>query len=1152
MQKALGPNFPLMTKRNHSGARRLSLSAAALLLLNLLPAPSQAQGQYPTNITYAAPITITQGGTYTGNFRSTDSNTPCIRIQTNQPVTITGCVLVGAGDLIDAKNGGSSLVITNNKGYGIQQSQDNRRHGRFLEVNSGRSVRVENNYFEHTSGIAAYQWSGDGSAAQTLTVRYNQAKNIDGRFRNGGGEYVQFCGLNQVRNVGNLEIGWNQVMNEPNNSLVEDNINFYNSGGTQQSPARVHDNYVQGAYPYPANGGKFTGTGMTTDGDGSSPTTTAAYIEAYNNQFISTCNAAMNIAAGHDVHYHDNRMITSALLPDGSALNATYAATAIFNAYQQPGNVFYGNATTNNTIGFVKQGYNVPFANRHDLSSGACSNCTGTNHLPNPITLQTEQGERDLWQQKLQQNNVKLGADGTNTGTTSPVPTPTPTPPTAPAPNNTPPVILAGPSGATFLRAININGAAVKLDNNQWEAASGAANFTVTGTNFSNAASTLEPAVDATRAGMLTSAVGGTNVGATIGGLSNGTYSVYAYIWEDNNPETTDIVVEGKTMKTGYNTGAAGHWERVGPFKVDITDGDLALTTSGGHPNLSGVEVWKHTAAANQAPTVSLAAASNSVTVSSALALTATAADADGSVAKVEFFSGATKLGEDTSAPYTFSLTPTATGTLSLTARATDNAGATTTSNAVSVTVTAPPVVTTPPTTFPGPSGATFLRAVNINGAAVKLDNNQWEAASGAANFAVTGTNFSNAASTPEPAVDATRAGMLTSAVGGPTIGATFSGLSNGTYSVYAYIWEDNGPETTDFVINGQTVKTGYNTGAAGHWERIGPFKIDVTGGSIALNSSGGHPNLSGVEVWKHTAAANQAPTVSLAAASNSVTVSSALALTATAADADGSVAKVEFFSGATKLGEDTSAPYTFSLTPTATGTLSLTARATDNAGATTTSSPVSVTVTAPPVATTTFFRAINLNGSALTLDGNAWLASTAGGYSTNGQSFANQGVPLAPSTTTARAQMIRSSVYSRKLTFTMNNIPNGDYEVYAYLWEDNKAETVSLSLNGQPVLSNYNTGSAGSWKKVGPYAVTVTNGAITLTGSGGDLNLSGVEVWSKKSGTAFQLNPFRPTTMSLTAALTQAPTPRAATLAPAFSAALTAPNRTRVTDRLL
>ncbi|MDU0369165.1 Ig-like domain-containing protein [Hymenobacter endophyticus] len=887
-----------MTQRNRSGVRLLSLTAAVVSFFNLQPAAVQAQGQYPTNITYSAPITITQGGTYTGNFRSTDSNTPCIRIQTTQPVTITGCVLVGAGDLIDAKNGGSTLIITNNKGYGIQQSVDNRRHGRFVEVNTGRSVRVENNYFEHTSGVALYQWSGDGSASQTLTVRYNQAKNIDGRYRNGGGQYVQFLGLNQVRNVGNMEIAWNQVINEPNNSLVEDNINFFNSGGVQQSPARVHDNFVKGAYPYPANGTKFTGTGMTTDGDGSSASATAAFIEAYNNQFISTCNAAMNIAAGHDIYFHDNRMVTSGLLPDGSAMNAHYAATAVFNAYQQSGSVFYNNRIQNNTIGFVKNGYNVPFANRHDLSSGACATCTGTNHLPNPINLQTEAGELTLWQQKLQQNNIALGAGGTNTGTntgtTTPVPAPAPTTTTPPV-ATTPP---ASPSNATFVRAINVNGSATTIDGKSWEA-SNTSGFQVNGTTFANQGVTLNPATDAARAQMIRSSSYGNALTANVA-VVNGTYLVYAYVWEDNNAETFSLALEGQTVQSNFNSGSAGSWSRLGPFTANVADGTVTLTSSGGTINLSGIEIWKSgtTAPANQAPTVSLAAASTSLTVNSALALTATAADADGSVAKVEFFNGATKLGEDTSAPYQLSWTPTATGTVSLTAKATDNAGASTTSGAVSVAVTAAPVA----------------------------------------------------------------------------------------------------------------------------------------------------------------------------------------------------------------------------------------------------------------AATTTFYRAINLNGAATTLDGNAWQASSAGGYTTNGTTFANQGVTLTPATDAARAQMIRSSVYARNLTFTMTSVPNGTYEVYAYIWEDNAAQTVSIALNGQTVQSNLNTGAAGSWKKIGPFTTSVTNGTLTLTSSGGDLNLSGVEVWRKSSGTAFQLlNPFQSPASTLATTLSPATgkPAAAAVLRPALLALIPTSSRQRMAARL-
>jgi hypothetical protein len=67
--------------------------------------------------------------------------------------------------------------------------------------------------------------------------------------------------------------------------------------------------------------------------------------------------------------------------------------------------------------------------------------------------------------------------------------------------------------------------------------------------------------------------------------------------------------------------------------------------------------------------------------------LAATATDADGSIAKVEFFNGTTKIGEDLTAPYTYSWVGVAAGTYSLTATATDNLSSATTSAAVSVTV---------------------------------------------------------------------------------------------------------------------------------------------------------------------------------------------------------------------------------------------------------------------------------------------------------------------------------------------------------------------------------------------------------------------------------------------------------------------------------
>jgi hypothetical protein len=95
-------------------------------------------------------------------------------------------------------------------------------------------------------------------------------------------------------------------------------------------------------------------------------------------------------------------------------------------------------------------------------------------------------------------------------------------------------------------------------------------------------------------------------------------------------------------------------------------------------------------------------------------------------------------------------------------------------------------------------------------------------------------------------------------------------------------------------------------------------------------------------------AGANQSPTVTLTspASGSSFTAGANIPLAATAADADGTVSKVDFFAGNTLIGTDTSSPYTFSWPNVAAGNYVLSAVATDNASATTQSAPVDVTVT--------------------------------------------------------------------------------------------------------------------------------------------------------------------------------------------------------------
>jgi chitodextrinase len=91
----------------------------------------------------------------------------------------------------------------------------------------------------------------------------------------------------------------------------------------------------------------------------------------------------------------------------------------------------------------------------------------------------------------------------------------------------------------------------------------------------------------------------------------------------------------------------------------------------------------------------------------------------------------------------------------------------------------------------------------------------------------------------------------------------------------------------------------------------------------------------------------NQSPSVSITSPANnaSFTPPATVNITATASDADGSIARVEFYNGGTKLGEDNSSPYSYSWANVAAGTYNLTARAIDNANASATSATVTITV---------------------------------------------------------------------------------------------------------------------------------------------------------------------------------------------------------------
>ncbi|WP_143097850.1 glycosyl hydrolase family 18 protein [Chitinophaga sp. CF118] len=249
----------------------------------------------------------------------------------------------------------------------------------------------------------------------------------------------------------------------------------------------------------------------------------------------------------------------------------------------------------------------------------------------------------------------------------------------------------------------------------------------------------------------------------------------------------------------------------------------------------------------NKPPVVNITspAANASFNAPASVTITASASDPDGSVSKVEFYYGSTKIGQATASPYSYSWTNVAAGTYNLTAKATDNAGATTTSSIIAIVVN-------------GTGGGT------CDGIAA------WAAA----NVYTSGMQV----------------------------------VYNS--KVYTAQWwtQNEQPDT--------------HTGSGQVWLYV-------------KDCGGTNPN-------------NQSPAVSITspAASATFTAPASVTIAASASDADGSIAKVEFYNGSTKLGEATASPYSYTWGSVAAGTYSLTAKATDNGGATTTSGTVSITVT--------------------------------------------------------------------------------------------------------------------------------------------------------------------------------------------------------------
>ena len=359
-----------------------------------------------------APITITEGGTYSGEWRNLDPDVPAVRIDTEEPVVIEDAVIRSRGDLIVAEDD-ADVTVRNSRGYGLNPGVAGKAPGRFFASGRFAGVVVENNYLKGTSGIYLHDDRASSLSGRRVKIVRNRVKNIDGRHSDGargysktGYDVVQFVQLNGVRGLQSAEIAWNQVMNFSGESRVEDNISIYLSSGTPDHPIRIHDNYIQGAYPTNPSEDSYSGGGiMVGDGSAGSDSEVPHHVEAYNNQLIDTTNYGVAIAAGHDSSYHHNRVISDGLLDDGTRAAAQNVGIYVWNSSNSP--YFYSNSAYSNQVGWLNSS-----GSRNDWWLPQCSGDCANSQIPGPVDASLEAAEYERWLRKLSAAKVAVGPQG--------------------------------------------------------------------------------------------------------------------------------------------------------------------------------------------------------------------------------------------------------------------------------------------------------------------------------------------------------------------------------------------------------------------------------------------------------------------------------------------------------------------------------------------------------------------------------------------------------------------------------------------------------------------------------------------------------------------------------------------------------------------
>ena len=510
---------------------------------------------------------------------------------------------------------------------------------------------------------------------------------------------------------------------------------------------------------------------------------------------------------------------------------------------------------------------------------------------------------------------------------------------------------------------------------------------------------------------------------------------------DDGSIASVAFFANGAPIGTDSSSPFSLAWTGVAEGSYSLT----AVATDNQGATTSSAAVDIAVAAANVPPSVSITAPVDGAAFTSPanIVVAASASDSDGSIASVAFFANGAAIGTDASSPYSIAWNGVGDGTYILTAIATDNAGATTPAAAVYITVNQPPGRSNVALAVNGgialassTLGANYPASGAINGEHRGL---QWGA----------GGAWSDGTQNASPdwievrfagfkAIDEVGVFSMQDAYTAPiepTPATTFSYFGLRAFEVQywdgaAWVMAPGASVTNNNLV----------------WRRFtfapittNRIRVFVT---AALN---GYSRVMEVEAFGYAVGGNVAPDVSISSPATGAAFNAPATVTinAAASDSDGSVASVTFFANGAPIGTDTTSPYSVTWTGVAEGSYAITAMATDNLGAASTSAAVNVTVAAANAAPSVTLTS-PVEGATFTSP--ATITVTAGAIDSDGS--------IASVVFFANGAAIGTDITS-PYSASWANVPAGAYALTAVATDNQGAVTTSAAVHvtvSQPV----------------------------------------------------------------------------------------------------